>query len=150
MDRPLELEEPQQQREEMEDDNDNESIDFVQIDQSEKEDKEDDDQENIDEEEDHDQQHHNLVEGGAEQQQERNLTDWTFDGLMDSSAGGQSVAAAAELVNLRMAALTVKFKFFFTFYDLFLSESLKWDKSFCSKILLCQLYAFFFVFLYII
>jgi hypothetical protein len=110
MDGQLELEEPQKliwKEEEDEEDDDNESMDFVRIDQSEKDNS---DQDNIDQEEDHDQEHHNLVEGtyrgGGEHQQERNLTDLSFDGTMDSSAGGQSVAAA-ELVNLRMAALTV-------------------------------------------
>jgi hypothetical protein len=112
------LEEPQQQQrdqQEEEEEDDNESIDFVQIDESEKDNS---DPENSDQEEDHDQeQQHHLVEGAEGEggvKQERNLTDWSFDGLMDSSAGGQSAAAAAELVNLRMAALTVIkiFKFY--------------------------------------
>jgi ABC-type Zn2+ transport system substrate-binding protein/surface adhesin len=84
-----------------EEEDDNKSIDFVRIDQSEKDNS---DQESIEQEEDHDQQHH-LVEGA--ELQERNLTDWSFDGTsIDSSAGGQSTAAA-ELVNLRMATLMV-------------------------------------------
>jgi hypothetical protein len=73
------------------------TIDFVQINQSEKDNS---GQETSDQEEDHDQEHHHLVE-------ERNLTESSFDGTMDSSAGGQSAADADELVNLRMAALTV-------------------------------------------
>jgi hypothetical protein len=98
------IEEKQQQRDPKVEENDNESIDFVRIDQSEK-DKSDQETQTSKQEEDH-----HLVEGG--EQQERNLTDWSFDGTMDSSAGGQSVAAGAELVTWRMAALTVyQFKF---------------------------------------